>query len=162
MHSLLAVIVFLVLPLTQAAVVLDRSFGSPVPRNTWYQADDHPAHRLFKRQSIPTDGVSYPSVGSPAWTKAYPPGMANSSQLPQEWVNALNAAVAAGKIPNLAPSLGNAAGLPTYGALKPTSPQVCSGTYGCRIPGDIWDAPAGYLGCGVSSYITETNFEHRS
>lgn len=150
MSRCLALIVCLVLPLIQAAVV-DRSSGydhAPVARSAWYQSDDHPAHRLFKRQSFPTDGVTYPTVGSPAWTSAYPPGAANTSQLPQEWVNALNAAVAAGNIPNLTVSKNNPQELPTYGGLNPNGPQVCSSTYGCRISGDIWDAPAGSLACG--------------
>ena len=65
--------------------------------------------------------------------------------MPQAWVNALNFAVAAGKIPNVPMSNITTPGTnPVYpNGLSPTSPQVCSGTYGCRIPGDIWDAPAG-------------------
>lgn len=43
----------------------------------------------------------------------------------------------------------NSKGLPVYASgLDPTSDQVCSGTYKCRIPGDIWDAPDGTFGCG--------------
>ena len=65
--------------------------------------------------------------------------------MPQAWINALNFAVAAGKIPNVPMSNITTPGTnPVYpNGLSPTSPQVCSGTYGCRIPGDIWDAPAG-------------------
>ena len=65
--------------------------------------------------------------------------------MPVAWVNALNAAVAAGKIPNVPMSSINTPGTnPVYpNGLSPTSSQVCSATYGCRIPGDIWDAPNG-------------------
>jgi hypothetical protein len=140
------------LSFVEAAILPERS-ADHIPAQhagSWYQHDDHHVHKLFKRQSAPTDGVTYPTVGSAAWIKAYPPGKADTSKLPQEWVDALNAAVAAGKIPNLAPSTNNAAGLPTYGNLKPTSPQVCSSTYQCKIAGDTWSAPDGFLGCGVS------------
>jgi peptidoglycan/xylan/chitin deacetylase (PgdA/CDA1 family) len=30
--------------------------------------------------------------------------------------------------------------------VDPNSPEICSSTYQCRIPGDVWDAPAGFLG----------------
>ena len=113
----------------------------------WYQADDHPAHALFKRQSS-SDGVTYATVGSQEWLNAYPPGLPDNAQMPQEWVNALNAAVAAGKIPDIPQSHNAPDQDPTYpDGLDPTSAKVCSGTYQCRIPGDIWDAPEGYLGC---------------
>jgi len=144
----------LALPLVQAAILSERSAGyndAPIartPSSAWFHSSDHPVHRLFKRQSIPTDGVTYAPVGSTEWTNAYPPGLPDTSKLPQEWVNALNAAVAAGSIPNLAPSLNNAAGVPTYKGLNPNSPQVCSGTYQCQISGDIWNAPEGYIGLG--------------
>jgi chitin deacetylase len=64
--------------------------------------------------------------------------------MPVAWVNALNAAVAAGKIPNIPMSNNTPGHNPVYpNGLSPTSPQICSGTYGCRISGDIWDAPNG-------------------
>jgi len=141
----------LALPLVQAVILPSkRSEGHSGPGNlqgNWYHPEDHPAHRLFKRQSNPTDGVTYSPVGSAQWTSAYPPGR-DTTHLPQEWLNALNASVAAGKIPNLSPSVNNAQGLPKYGSLSPTSSQVCSSTYQCKIPGDIWAAPTGYLACG--------------
>jgi len=114
----------------------------------WYQADNHPAHALFKRQSLSnSDGSTYPTVGSQEWYNAYPPGLPDTSKLPMEWVNALNAAVTAGKIPNIPPSHNAPNQDPTYpNGLDPNSAKVCSGTYQCRIPGDIWDAPEGYLG----------------
>lgn len=59
-------------------------------------------------------------------------------------MEAFNNAVAAGKIPNIPPSTNPNAALPVYpDGLDPTSPEVCSGSYQCRIPGDIWDGPDG-------------------
>ena len=67
--------------------------------------------------------------------------------MPQAWKDALNAAVQAGKIPNIPLGHQTSSGSnPTYGSLDPNGPEVCSGTYQCRIPGQIWDAPAGTLG----------------
>ena len=66
--------------------------------------------------------------------------------MPQAWTNALNAAVQAGKISNIAPSTAQPGQNPTYGNLDPNGPTVCSGTYGCRIDGEIWDAPANTVG----------------
>jgi len=153
MICVVAAAVFLGLSLAEAAtlpgrsVIADHTSARSIG-GKWYHESDHPAHALFKRQSVPTDGVTYAAIGSKEWLSAYPQGLPNTAKLPQEWVNALNASVAAGKIPNLAPSKNNAAGVPTYGTLKPNSPQVCSGTYQCKIDGDIWAAPDGYLGCG--------------
>lgn len=124
-----------------------------LPGDTWYHDSDHPAHALFRRQSSnPTDGGNYAAVGSSGWYNAYPPAAADTTKLPQAWVNALNAAVSAGKIPNIPPSTSNPSvngGNPTYpNGLDPTGKEVCSGTYKCRIDGDVWDAPQGTLGCG--------------
>ncbi|GLB34544.1 putative polysaccharide deacetylase [Lyophyllum shimeji] len=111
--------------------------------DTWYQPDDHPVHALFKR-GAPGDGTNYPAVGSPTWSSAYPVTSPDVNQLPKEWVDALNAAVSAGKIPNI-PQSSNTPGVsPVYPAgYDPNGQQVCSATYKCRIPGDIWDGPPG-------------------
>lgn len=59
--------------------------------------------------------------------------------LPAEWVEELNAAVAANdnsKIPQ--------SNLTNNTIIYPNDTNladVCSGSYKCRIPGDIWDAP---------------------
>lgn len=81
------------------------------------------------------------SAGFPAASLAVP----DPSILPAAWVNAYNAAVAAGKIPKLVVSQQTAPNTnPFYpGGLNPSSPEVCSATYQCRIPGDIWDSPDG-------------------
>jgi chitin deacetylase len=64
--------------------------------------------------------------------------------MPVAWVNALNAAVAAGKIPNIPMSNVTPGKNPVYpNGLIPTSSEICSGTYGCKVPGDIWSPPAG-------------------
>ncbi|KAF8272073.1 hypothetical protein EI94DRAFT_1865105, partial [Lactarius quietus] len=114
----------------------------------WYHRDDHPAHALFRRQAAtPTAPSDFPQVGTPAWVAAYPSLTPDSSAMPQSWKDALNIAVQAGKIPNIPLSTqSNPTANPTYGSLSPTDPSVCSGTYGCRIPGQIWDAPNGTIG----------------
>lgn len=56
--------------------------------------------------------------------------------MPPEWTAALNAAVAAGKIPNIPNS-------PYPPGVDPNGPQVCSAAVFCKIPGDIFDGPAG-------------------
>ena len=69
--------------------------------------------------------------------------------MPQAWKDALTAAVQAGKIPNIPPSSDSNKknGSPVYPpGYNPYSPQVCSGTYKCRIAGDVWDAPPGVIG----------------
>ncbi|KAH9179608.1 carbohydrate esterase family 4 protein [Lactarius sanguifluus] len=104
---------------------------SPLPE-TWFHPRDHPVHSLFHRQTgtgPPTDGITYPQVGSPTWK------------------DALNAAVQAGKIPNIPPSSDPNNASPVYpSGYDPYSSQVCSATYKCRIAGDIWDAPQGVIG----------------
>ncbi|KII95210.1 carbohydrate esterase family 4 protein [Plicaturopsis crispa FD-325 SS-3] len=117
--------------------------------DTWYQPRDHPAHALFKRDAS-GDGTNYPSVGSPTWYAAYPTSTPDPSKYPAQWVNALNAAVSAGKIPDIPVSTSSNGDNPVYpNNLSPTSPEVCSATYQCRnLEYDIWDAPNGTVGIG--------------
>ncbi|KAH7914353.1 carbohydrate esterase family 4 protein [Hygrophoropsis aurantiaca] len=114
-----------------------------VSNGTWYQPDDHPAHALFKRGN--TDGIAYAPVGSPEWLAGYPNGPADVTQLPKVWLDALQAAETAGKIPKIPVSTMIAGGEPTYEGLDPNKPEVCSTTYQCRSSNDIWDAPDGML-----------------
>ncbi|TFK75908.1 glycoside hydrolase/deacetylase [Pluteus cervinus] len=108
----------------------------------WYQPRGHPVHQLFSRAT--TDGVSYPAVGTPEWSQGWPQGVPDNTKLPSAWVNALNAAVAAGKIPNIPQSSNQPNQNPVYPqGLNPNSPEICSATYKCRNPEDIWDAPNG-------------------
>ncbi|RXW23916.1 hypothetical protein EST38_g1931 [Candolleomyces aberdarensis] len=114
----------------------------------WYQPESHPVHKLFRR--APDDGVRRPAVGSPEWAAPYPQGLPDSSQLPSAWVDALNAAVAAGRIPDIpqttlppTPNPGDPVN-PVYPpGLNPIGPEICSATYRCRHADDIWDAPDG-------------------
>lgn len=65
--------------------------------------------------------------------------------MPQAWLDALHAAIAAGKIPDIPVTTMDGPG-PTYpDGYDPMSPDVCSSTAQCRIPGDIWDGPPGAL-----------------
>ncbi|KAK0527080.1 hypothetical protein OC834_004557 [Tilletia horrida] len=70
--------------------------------------------------------------------------LAPASSNKPEWLQALNDAVAAGKIPNIPPSKLNAAGSPTYPSGIP-DPCNWSNT-GCQGKDDIYVAPDGYMG----------------
>ncbi|KAJ7765246.1 carbohydrate esterase family 4 protein [Mycena metata] len=147
-------VALLLLPFVSAAVPQgrhDHDHSDETARqlpSRWYHDGDHPVHQLFRR-GAPTDGATYAAVGSDAWQTGYPdfpPAHPDTSKLPAAWVTALNAAVARKAIPDIPVSVLNGAGTPTYGSLDPNGPEVCSATFQCRIPGDIWDAPAGTLG----------------
>lgn len=114
----------------------------------WYHEPGHEVERLFKRQNDgdnPTDGASYPEVGTPTWSAGFPGQSPDPNALPKEWVDALNAAVAAGKIPNIPAATLNGANIVYPPGVDPNSPTVCSGMARCRNPDDIWDAPDGVL-----------------
>ncbi|KAG7449211.1 chitin deacetylase [Guyanagaster necrorhizus] len=114
----------------------------------WYHECDHPVHNLFKR-GAPGDGINYAEVGSPSWSSAFPTSTPDTSQLPQAWVDALNDAVSSGKIPNIPESTSTSDRSPVYpDGFDPDGSEVCSSSYQCRIPEDIWDAPTGTLGIG--------------
>jgi chitin deacetylase len=156
MFSSLAGAFLLLLPLSSSV------HGAAIPRNdhdhdhvsqdtlpsTWFHEDDHPAHALFRRQATPSS--SFPQVGDPTWAAAYPASTPDSNAMPQAWKDALNNAVQAGKIPNIAPPVQTAANtVPVYASgVNPNDPSVCSASYGCRYSGDIYDAPQGVIGIG--------------
>lgn len=176
---MLSSLALLSLPLLSAAAVYPRhddehshSVARRLP-DSWYQRDDHPVHALFRRDG-PTDGATYAQVGSPEWVSAYPagpPASPDPTKMPVEWLNALNDALARGVIPNISvTTLADPVnGIPTYPSdLNATGPEVCSATYQCRIPGDVWDAPDGALGLsfddgplppsdGLYAYLAEHN-----
>jgi hypothetical protein len=79
--------------------------------------------------------------------------------LPQEWVNALNSAVAAGKIPNISLSTVTPGNVPVYpNGTDPTSPGICSGSYKCMIQGDIWNAPNGTFASAFDDGPTQVSY----
>ncbi|KAH8827372.1 carbohydrate esterase family 4 protein [Flagelloscypha sp. PMI_526] len=108
----------------------------------WYHPEDHPVYQLFRRDG-PTDGATYPTIGSAQWSAGFPQNAPADvgKNIPQAWTDALNKAVAAGKIPNIPPSTTEA--VKYSGGLDPNGKEVCSSTYGCRADGDIWDGPDG-------------------
>ncbi|KAI9574858.1 carbohydrate esterase family 4 protein [Boletus coccyginus] len=111
----------------------------------WYHEEDHPVHNLFRRAGN-NDGVTYAAVGTPEWSAGFPANLASTTDMPQAWIDALNSAVAAGKIPNIPLSTPSNLDNPTYPTgYDPYSATVCSSTYKCVTPGDVWDAPAGVL-----------------
>ncbi|KAF7311286.1 Carbohydrate esterase family 4 protein [Mycena kentingensis (nom. inval.)] len=122
----------------------------------WYHDNDHPSHALFKRATAgATDGVTYPTVGTPEWAGAYPDGPPDAKSMPAEWLAALNDAVARKAIPSIPIATNTGDDLPTYGGLdhhqigrnfvRDLPPPLCSASFGCRIPTDIWDAPDGHI-----------------
>ncbi|KAF7357283.1 Carbohydrate esterase family 4 protein [Mycena sanguinolenta] len=114
--------------------------------SSWFHERDHPVHELFRRGD--TDGVTYAAVGSSEWSASFPASWPtngiDTNSLPSSWVAALNAAVAAKTIPDVpVPTMGSD-GNPAYpSGQDPTGSDICSGTYGCRVDGDIWDGPDG-------------------
>jgi chitin deacetylase len=156
------------LPFTGAATVHvardghDHTSRSALP-DTWYHDDNHPAHLLFKRG--PDDGTGFAPIGSPTWSAGFPKTTPDPNQLPKPWVDALTAAVNAGRIPNIPQTTSINVGVPQYPAgYNPNGPQVCSAYYKtCRNKADIWDAPDGYLGTSfddgpLPDQVTLNNF----
>ncbi|KAJ7591010.1 carbohydrate esterase family 4 protein [Mycena floridula] len=134
----------LLIPAAYASYIDHEFTRRAFPDKVWYQPRDHPVQNLFKRGG---DDATYQPVGSPAWASAYPVGTPDTSSLPKAWVDALNAAVAAGKIPDIPLSKSTSGSIPTYpSGFDPESREVCSSTYQCRIEGQIWDAPDGCFG----------------
>lgn len=77
----------------------------------------------------------------------YPPGFAvpTQDQTPQAWLDALAAATAAGKIPNIAPST-NQNGAIVYANNAGNDPSVCSWTVTkCTSSSDIVNAPDNHI-----------------
>ncbi|KAJ7610504.1 chitin deacetylase [Roridomyces roridus] len=109
--------------------------------NHWAQPRDHAVHALFARDD-------FPAVGSDAWTAALPPFTPAGSQtpdttkLPQAWVDAYNAAKAAGNIPTIPQST---SGGQYPSGTDPASAEVCSAYVQCRAPEDHFNAPDGAL-----------------
>lgn len=80
------------------------------------------------------------------WSAGFPANLASTTDMPQAWITALNSAVAAGKIPDIPMSTSTNLENPTYpSGYDPYSAAVCSSTYKCVTPGDVWDAPTGVL-----------------
>ncbi|KAH9943415.1 uncharacterized protein BXZ73DRAFT_97456 [Epithele typhae] len=106
------------------------------------------------------DGVSYAQVGTPEWSASFPtPGVPiQTSQIPQAWLTALSAAKSAGKVPSLAPSTQAVPYTnPTYPGQDPNNMPVCSATYKCRNPEDLWDAPDGVFGSSFDDGPLDTS-----
>jgi chitin deacetylase len=84
-------------------------------------------------------------LSSSAWTAQYPAELPEAN-IPPEWLQALNKAVAAGKIPKIAAATVPNGNDPDYGSENASAPEICSSYFNCRAPGDIWDLPDGQLG----------------
>lgn len=81
------------------------------------------------------------------WRAAFPTAIPDASQMPQEWKDALKAAVDAGKIPKFGPStLVN--GAFTYREGSGNSPEICSSSAQCHGSDDVYVAQDGVFGVG--------------
>ncbi|KAG8689429.1 hypothetical protein FRC09_012427 [Ceratobasidium sp. 395] len=148
MYGLTAVLALVAAVPTVLAHPLDvshvekRSLGA-----RWYHPEDHPVHRLFARQN---SNNTYPAVGSPEWTKKYPPGKLTTAGIPTGWIDVLNQAVSAGKIPSNCPvSKQSGGGAPTYKNgtknIDPAKEPICSSSSQCTGDGQIYDVPDGIV-----------------
>lgn len=92
------------------------------------------------------------------WLSLYPEGDPDSSRMPSAWSEALAAAIDKGKIPDIHQSIQKFNSNPVYPAgVDPNDASVCSSTYGCHLPGDIWDAPSGHIGIAFDDGPTEVH-----
>ncbi|KAL4075861.1 carbohydrate esterase family 4 protein [Scleroderma citrinum] len=147
MSSRLASAILLAVCVAQAIVsaTVDPDQADPTHHlsERWYHDENHSVHTLFRRGG--NDGIIYSPIGSPDWAQGFPADPALMQNMPQAWLDALHAAIAAGKIPDI-PVTTMGGPSPTYpDGYDPMSPNVCSSSYQCRIPGDIWDGPPGTL-----------------
>ncbi|KAG8889647.1 hypothetical protein FRB98_003450 [Tulasnella sp. 332] len=119
------------------------------PAGKWYHHEDHPVHALFRRAGANGTVETYPTVGSDEWKSIFPASwtpFTNSTPVPQAWLEALNQAIAQNLIPDIPVPL-STPGNPLYpNGTDPTGSEICSATWFCRAPEDIWDAPDGYVG----------------
>lgn len=112
--------------------------GRALP-DTWFRPrDEHPVHRLFSRQT------TTPEVGSPEWTAKYPAGKLKVEDIPQAWMDALNAAQSAGRIPDIPISSTSGSYVDANGTtLSPGREPVCSSAAQCKGDDQIYDVPDG-------------------
>ncbi|KAH8828943.1 carbohydrate esterase family 4 protein [Flagelloscypha sp. PMI_526] len=110
---------------------------------SWFHPREHPAYDLFGRADV------FPAIGTPEWKAGFPPPLISTltadqytplANLKPAWKAALEAAVKAGKIPNV-PQTTNG----TYPqGTNANDKSVCSAVNKvCRIDGDIWEGPDG-------------------
>ncbi|VDB90093.1 unnamed protein product [Peniophora sp. CBMAI 1063] len=115
--------------------------------DTWYQPSTPKLDAVYRRADSSSSNT-FAAVGSEAWASGFPvPGdKLSADDVPQAWKDALAAAIAAGKIPDIPVSTPSASGNPTYGGQDPDKLPICSGTYGCRLSTSIWDGPNNTIG----------------
>lgn len=111
-------------------------------------------HQLFGRQATTTNSKAevFPKVGSKEWKALFPAPFETLTKdaAKPAWIDALNQVKAQGLIPTNVPvgKFNATSGYPEYngGQLDPKGDVVCSASYFCRGPDDVWDAPEGHVG----------------
>ncbi|KAJ7258167.1 carbohydrate esterase family 4 protein [Mycena rebaudengoi] len=133
---------------------------SPLPSVQTLDPEINIVHALFKR-GAPTANLTNAPVGSEAWSAPFPDPnnlMLDLQKIPEAWKQALQSAIDRNAIPDVPVSTNIPDQNPVYPAgHDPNGPEVCSSTYKCRIPGDIWDAPDGMIGISFDDGPTEVS-----
>lgn len=112
----------------------------------WHQDPESETARMFRR-GVPGDGV----VGSQAWLQSYPTPSVTPTNIPQPWLDRLYVLRNSTVFPKYGPSAPNN-GYPQYtnpnggGNLSPTDSSVCSYTYECVEPSDVYNLTDGTIG----------------
>jgi chitin deacetylase len=151
--------------LTSAAPHAHHNHGPIVTKRNslmdrWYQDPNGQAAQLFKRAT--TDAA----IGTPEWRNAYPaPGSTpGSDKIPQAWKDRLAEVKKSSAWPTYGPSNPNN-GYPLYTAPNGTKLEgkdpntVCSFTYECHAPSDIFDGPDGVIGLNFDDGPTQFSGE---
>lgn len=107
----------------------------------------NPEPQVYVSRTVPSFSTNKPFPKE--WAAQYPPsGQMPLNGIPQPWLDALHDAEQAGLIPNITISTASN-GSPVYlPSDNPDGPVICSSTWGCRMPDDIWDAPDGFVAIG--------------
>lgn len=133
-----------------------------------WQADDSPAHALFKRQAqasasaapAPAGGAAAPAPGSPG--SKYPAELQVPKQSPKEWTDKLKSVqIADVPVAQKDPASDNAViypGNPSMDELSDPKGKYCAYSTGCMRQGDIRDLPEGVFGVSFAFFARAMAF----
>lgn len=112
-----------------------------------WQADDSPAHALFKRQQA-SGAAAAPAPGASG--SKYPAELQVPKQSPKEWTDKLKSVqIADVPVAQKDPASDNAViypGNPSMDELSDAKGRYCAYSTGCMREGDIRDLPEGVFG----------------